>query len=145
MFFLDQAKKGPNNRSLFGIDQKKSFDASWVVNKLKTRNASLLKNTQPLFCCQNKLPFNLKKVTYVHQDRENQRQPFFSEKYTTFLPQNELSFSHHWLSPFFFPKRGFFFTQNSQNEFFQFNLSFFVVLTSEFLLTILINTGATKN
>ena len=99
--FLDQTKKGPNHRSLFWIDQKKSFDASWVVNKLKTRNASLLKNTQPLFCCQNKLPFNLEKVTYVHQDRENQRQPFFSEKYTTFFPQNELSFSHHWLSPFF--------------------------------------------
>ena len=34
-------------------------------NKLKKRNASLLKNTQPLFCFQNKLPFDLEKVTYV--------------------------------------------------------------------------------
>ena len=108
--FLDQTKKGPNHRSLFWIDQKKSFDASWVVNKLKTRNASLLKNTQPLFCCQNKLPFNLEKVTYVHQDRENQRQPLFSEKYTTFFLKMNYLFliigCHH-----FFPKRVFFYSK----------------------------------
>ena len=50
-------------------------------NKLKTRNASLLRNTQPLFCFQNKLPFDLEKVTYVNQDRENQRQPLSLKNY----------------------------------------------------------------
>ena len=50
------------------------------------------------------------KVTYVHQDRENQRQPFFSEKYTTFFLKMNYLFliigCHH-----FFPKRVFFYSK----------------------------------
>ena len=103
-----------------------------------------MKNTQPLFCCQKQTPILIyEKVTYVHQDRENPRQPFFSEKYTTFFPQNEFIFFSS-LAVTIFSLKGFFFTQNSQNEFFQFNLSFFVVVPSEFLLTIWISTGAQK-
>ena len=74
------------------------------------------------------------KVTYVHQDRENQSQPFFSEKTLPFFSKRITFFSS--LAVTIFSLKGFFFTQNSQNEFFQFNLSFFVVLPSEFLLTI---------
>ena len=130
--FLDQTTKKPRSRVfILNLIKKEIVRRIRSHNKLKTRNASLLRNTQPLFCFQNKLPFDLEKVTYVNQDRENQRQPFSLKKYTTFLPQNESSFSHHWLPPFFSLK-GFFFTQNSQNEFFRFNLSFFVVTTSEF-------------
>ena len=80
-------------------------------NKLKTRNASLLKNTQPLFCFQNKLPFDLEKVTYVNQDRENQRQPLSLKTTLPFyLKMNHLFLiigCHH----FFFPKKGFFYSK----------------------------------
>ena len=76
-------------------------------NKLKTRNASLLRNTQPLFCFQNKLPFDLEKVTYVTKIGKISVSLFLWK--TTFLPQNESPFSHHWLSPFFSLKRVFFY------------------------------------
>ena len=113
----------------FALIKKEIVRRIMSHNKLKKRNASLLKNTQPLFCFQNKLPFDLEKVTYVTKIGKISVSLFLWK--TTFLPQNESPFSHHWLSPFFSLK-GFFFTQNSQNEFFRFNLSFFVVTTSEF-------------
>ena len=92
----------------------------------KTRNLCFVFKTNPHLISE--------KVTYVHQDRENQSQPFFSENTLPFFSKRITFFSS--LAVTIFSLKGFFFTQNSQNEFFQFNLSFFVVLPSEFLLTI---------
>ena len=76
-------------------------------NKLKTRNAPLLRNTQPLFCFQNKLPFDLEKVTYVNQDRENQRQPLSLKNYL--FTSKRITFFSSLAVTIFFPKKGFFY------------------------------------
>ena len=85
-------------------------------NKLKTRNASLLRNTQPLFCCQNKLPFDLEKVTYVNQDRENQRQPLSLKNYL--FTSKRITFFSSLAVTIFFPKKGFFLLKTAKMSFF---------------------------
>ena len=85
-------------------------------NKLKTRNASLLRNTQPLFCCQNKLPFDLEKVTYVNQDRENQRQPLSLKNYL--FTSKRITFFSSLAVTIFFPNKGFFLLKTAKMSFF---------------------------
>ena len=76
-------------------------------NKLKTRNASLVKNTQPLFCYQNKTPIWSRKSYIRNQDRENQRQPLSLKNYL--FTSKRITFFSSLAVTIFFPKKGFFY------------------------------------